>query len=325
MIDYTDASVQTITINDTDYQYIDYPSDVQRSSVAGLIIPITSDVREKLLDVGGFYRDMLAPLRKDDTIKRIIILSVTEKGMEKITGFHFDNGNDEALQTSWTKEPNIAHYYAKHVDKKNISFEPINSLVFIKENPHEKFTNMLDHYYSPTRVDDTGIYIGDTMLHYGETVTIQPIEKLIKRYPHLEKSTFGQLSIDKCNLTINEKGPSLMGSIGSGPIYTKDGRIVSSLEDYYYRYIKKEDDNVFDTFESFKTAEEIDIIHGHAQRANRTLSQGHRNPENVMQKCFDDIERDWVDVNNPSTEIIGLGLLLGAIEQGVVTRTTKNQ
>lgn len=302
------------------YQYIDYGSDSEiKSSVEGLIIPINSEVRESLLDVGGFYRDLLTPLSEDESVNRIVILSATEKSMSQMVGFFFDNG-EEDLKVSWTKEPRIVSYYEGHVEKKNISYENINTLEFLqqedaKEVTNEKYFSILDDYYNPVSADDTGIHIDGKAVQYGETVTINNFKKMLDKFESLKESNLGKLNVDKIVLPIYESGPRFMGTIGSGEIYNEEGRVITNIESYYYSYVSDSEEDYDRFLEEYK----IGMLHEFALRINRRLRSRPNEKERIMKQYMEEYERELKENDEPVSEMIGLSILLECINEGLVT------
>lgn len=313
------AKLKEANVNGTTYQYINYSEDNEiKTSVDGLIIPVGSN-RDKLLNVGGFYRDLLTPLSEDDTVKRIVVLSVTERGMSQLTGFFFDNGKAD-MKVSWTKEPKIAKYYENHIKEKSIEYENINSLEFLQESSgDEKYLSILRNYYNPISADDTGINIDGEVVQYGETLIINDFQKMIDKHSSLKGSNLDTLNIDKIELDVYEDGPRLMGTIGSGKLYNKEGRLITNIEDYYYSYVDEKEVS----YEEFLNEYKMDLLHELALKINKKIKACPEQKENIMNGYMTQYEKELEEDNQPATQMIGLNLLLSCIEEGLVKAANK--
>lgn len=309
----TNSTIETIEVAGKEYKYLQYPDN--KSSVNGLVITITPEVRENMLGVGGFYRDILEPLSKDDSIEEVVILTVTERGMKHLTGFFFPNG--EKIKTSWVGEYNIAKHYADHLDKKNVPFEIINSLEYLKNNPKEEYLQILTDYEEPKTEDDTGIHLDGEVIPYGETVVIKDVQKMVEKYPNLAEGVMGKLNVDNIQLKINENGLGLFNIIGSGTLYQKDGTVITVEEGYFHTYYEKEEN---ETFEEYEKQADIERIHYHAEKANQRLTRGYFSKERIMVECIEGIEKDRKEIQEPVGELIEISYLLAAIEMGLVTK-----
>lgn len=313
------AELNEINVRGVTYQYIDYgkENDV-KTSVDGLVIPINYETREKLLDVGGFYRDLLTPLSEDETVSKIVVLSVTERGMSQLIGFFFDNGEDD-MKTSWTKEPNIVKHYENHIKRKGITYENINTLKFLKaegekENTNEKYFIILDNYYNPISADDTGINIDGKVVQYGETLIIKDFQRMIDKHSNLKDSNLDKLKVDKIELDVYEDGPGFMGTIGDGKLYNQEGRVITSIEDYYYSFV--DDDK--EGYEAFLKEYQLDLLHTFASRANERINVHPEQKESIVNEYINQYEREMKEDNEPASQMIGLNLLLSCIEEGSV-------
>lgn len=318
------SKLSEINVHGVNYQYIDYGDDNEVStSVDGLIIPVDSDVRDKLLNVGGFYRDLLTPLSEDESINRIAVLSVTERGMSQLVGFFFDNDKED-MKISWTKEPKIVKYYENHIKEKDVAYENINTLEFLQslnKNENQKYFKVLDRYYNPISVDDTGLHLNDKVIGYGETVIIKDFQKMIDKHSNLKGSNLDTLSVDKIELNIYDGGPRLMGTIGSGKLYNKEGRLITRIEDYYYSYVDEKERD----YEKFLNEYKLDLLHGFALRANERIKVCPEQKEEIVKDYMSQYEKELEEDNGPATQMIGLNLLLSCIEEGLVEIVDKSE
>lgn len=303
------------TINDKSYAYINYGIESKSTtSVDGLIVPINSEIKKQLITVTGFYRDLLEPLLKDEnnSINQIVILSVTTTGMAKLTGFFFDNGNDE-MELSLTKEPNIVRYFEKYIQGKNVPCQSINSLRFLKTQTNPRnFSTLLKYYYNPKSVDDIGFEIDGQPLHYGQTVFINNVQSLIEKYDNLKQGKLGLLNVNKIELNIYPDGPKIMSSIGEGLLYDQNDEIVSSLKYYCIEEIEGD-------FEEFSNQCEMESIHICALQANEEINKRPHKKDSIIQECVQRIERELKENKEPYYETIGIGFLLASIKENLVT------
>ena len=308
------AQLKETVVNGTTFQYIDYGDG--RSSVDGLIIPINKEVRERLLDVGGFYRDLLTPLQKDESVIRIVILSVTERAMRQLIGFYFDNGKDD-MEISWTHEPNIVKHFESYVERKDVPYEKVNTLNFLlkKDTTNEKYFSILNNYYNPISYNDTGIHIGERIVQYGETITINNVQKVIGKFESLNESSLRKLNVDKIILKVNEKGPGMMNTIGSGELYTAEGKVITSIEEYCSSYCEDVEE------EEFLATHNIDRLYDFAMRINKKLNRKkdrtQEEKEAIINEYLIEYEKEVDEDNSPVKELIGLNLLLEFIKEGL--------
>lgn len=311
------AKLSEINVHGVNYQYIDYGDDNEVStSVDGLIIPVDSDVRDKLLNVGGFYRDLLTPLSEDETIKRIVVLSVTERGMSQLVGFFFDNGEKD-MKVSWTKEPKIVKHYENHIKEKDVTYENINTLEFLQSlsgDKTQKYFKILDRYYNPISVDDTGLHVNGKVVKYGQTIIINNFKKMIDKHSNLKGSNLDTLSVDKIELNIYDGGPRFMETIGSGKLYNKEGKLITRIEDYYYSYVNKKERD----YEKFLNEYRLDLLHDFALRANERIKVYPEQKEEIVNGYMSQYEKELEEDNEPATQMIGLNLLLSCIEENLV-------
>ena len=313
------AKLEQINVGGVTFQYINYNDDEKHSSVAGLIAPITPESRKQILNVGGFWRDMLEPLRNDESIHRIVILSATEKGMKRIIGFFFDN-NQPPFEVTWTKEPNVVQYYEKHLKDRDIPYENINTLSFLQaieqdKEHNEKYFYLLDHYYNPVRPDDTGLHVGDDMIRYGQNITIKNLQSVVQQYDNLKNGVLGKLKVDTLKLKIHENGPHLFGTIADGTSYREDGRVVTNIEDYYYTH----EDGNYKSFEEFLKHHEIETIHYCAYQANERINRRPHKKDDIIAECNREIDAELRENNEPYNQMIGLNLLLVCIKENLVS------
>lgn len=308
-------------LNGKTYNYIDYGNESSNefrpsTSVDGWIVEITNESREKLTTVGGFYRELLTPLIEDEnmSITQLIILSVTSTSMSQLVGYFFDDGSQD-MQVSWTKEPKIATYYEKLLKDRNISYLKVNTLDFLsnQKNKESKYFEILDLYYNPISADDTGIHMNGQIIQYGQTVIINDIPKMIEKHEHLKESNLNLMDISKIELKIYRDGPKLMGTIGEGLLFRKDGSVISSIEDYYYSYAHGESE-----LEEFLEEYYLDSLHEYAIEANKKINKNPEDKEKIINETIKDYELEKEEDNNPLQEMIGFNFLLSCIEENLV-------
>lgn len=315
------AKLMQKVVQEKTYNYIQYPEGDERiSSVVGFIIPINIDAREKMMNTGGFYRDLTSPLFKDENqkIKRVVILSVTIKGMISLTGFFFDDGSKD-MQVSWTKEPKIGTFYTNRIIKgKGIEFETINTLEFLSNETDttKKFFAILDkNYYNPNSPNDTGIAINGENVEYGSTLIINDVQTFIEKFPSLKEGNLYKLNVDKFELKINENGPGLMGTIGSGMLIKKDGSVITVIEDYYSRYAEEGQ-----SFEDFKNEHIMEDLENTAYEINDYITKRPHKKSEIMKEYLFKYDRERKEEAEPVSEMIGLNFLLACIEENLVKR-----
>lgn len=300
------------------YNYINYETEDKskpQTSVDGLIIKVTSENKEQLISATGFYRDLIKPLIEDEnnSINQIVILSVTTKGMAKLTGFFFDNGEDK-MELSLTREPNIVKYYQSYIADKNVQSENINTLEFLANeiNPNKNFFNILKYYYSPTSVEDIGFEIDGIPLKYGQTVIINNVQSLVNKHENLKGGKLDILDVDKIELKIYEDGPKLMSSIGKGLLYDQNGDIITSLKYYCIEEIEGD-------YAEFEKQCQLKDLHIFALRANEDINKRPHKKESIIADCIQRYEREMEENSKPHYETIGVGFLLESINENLVT------
>lgn len=305
-------------VQEKTYNYIQYPEgDEKISSVVGFIIPINEESRKKILNTGGFYRDLITTLFEDENrkIKRIVILSATLTGMITLTGFFFDDGSKN-MKVSWTKEPNIGPFYSKNLKEKGVDFEIVNTLEFLanETDTTKKFFSILEkNFYNPVSVDDTGIEVNGENVEYGKTLIINDVQKIVQKFPQLKDEVLGKLNIDKIELKVNENGPGFMGTIGSGKLINKNGEVITVIYDYYVSYVEEGQ-----TFEDFQNEHIMESLENTAYKINLNITKRPNKKQTIIEDYLKTYDRECQEESEPVSEIIGLNFLLACIEENLV-------
>lgn len=304
-------TLEQVEIRGTVYNYI---KSEEVGTATGIIIAVNEKVRDKLLEFTGFIRDMFNPLFKDETIEKIVILSSTIKGMIKKAGVFFINSNGEMKKTL-TNENSFVNYLKKQLKEKKIPYETINSLKFlksesIKNNPNEEYFKILNNYYNPQSVNDTGFYVEGKMIEYGSTVLIKNLKSLVTQYDSLKDGTFNVPHSDQVILKINNNGVLSMGFIGEGTIRTNLGVNVTELEKWYKTDFEGPHE---ETLEKCK----ISLLHEYALIINESLNNG-ESLEEASKMYLKMYEDDLVEYSNPLNVLIPVNLLLVSIQNGDV-------
>lgn len=301
------------------YNYIQYAEgDEKISSVVGFIVPIDSNSKKKLLNTGGFYRDLTIPLFKDEQgkIKRIVILSVTGVGMKTLTGFFFDDETND-MEVNWTTEPKIGPFYSRNIKDKGVDFETINTLEFLanETDTSKKFFEILtSNYYNPISIEDTGVKVNGEIVKYGQTVMINDVQTIVQKIEHLKDGNLGKLNVDKIELTLYKDGLKLMGTIGDGKLINKDGKVITVIEDNYASYA-----NEGQSFEEFINEYNFELIENTAYSINEGIKRRPHRKESIMEDYISIYEKHLKESSEPMSEMIGLNFLLACIKENLVT------
>lgn len=315
------GEIKTVEVQGKELQYIDFKDKTHKSpntSVDGLVVKINKETKDKMLDTGGLYRDLLTPLTQHESIDKVIILTVTTKGMICLTGYYFESQN-VIVDCTLAKEPSLAFHYKFHLDQKEVPYENINSLEFMKVS-NNNYSYLLDNYYSPTCVNDSGIVMNGEIIPYGSNLVIENFGKLVEKFPKLKESPIGKLNADKLILKMHNS-PRIAGIVGLAEVVTKEGHKVSDLESYYvnYHHSSREEENK-DNFEDFKEMIIIDHIHSEALSANKQIDRRPKMKEEFIQKAVKNHEQFVNENNDPVKEYVQLDVLLEAIKLNLVKK-----
>lgn len=306
-------TLKTITINNKDYTYIHTidKDGKEDTTVAGVIITIQPDTVEKLNHVKGFFGNLLEPLLKntDKDIEKVLILGLTRKGMEQFTGIYFYN-SENIIYQSLTNEPSIVSYLSDQLTEKDVSYEEINSLEYLRDHPNEKINHLLDKYYSPRRIDDTGLYIDNEMVYYGDELEVKNIPKMVKDL-ELEHTSIHKIQPSRLLIKISDKGPRMMGSIGRIE-FEKNGKPLTDNEGYFYS-------GMFDTgetdYEKFVEKEKMDLIHATAIRINKALSiRTKEKHARTIEYYSRDLTDSMMETKDPFVEVLLIRVLNAMLE-----------
>lgn len=307
-------TLEQVEIRGTVYNYI---KDERVCTATGLIIPIDKEARDKLLEFTGFVRDMLGPLFKDETIKKVVALSSTTKGMLKKTGFFFINSNGET-EITLTNESEFVDYLGKRLEEKGIPCELVNTLEFLKSEsekdvPNEEYFKILNNYYNPQSVDDTGIYIDGEMVEYGATVRIKNLKGLVAQYKNLKEGTYGVPYAGQVIFTINEDGVHSMNLIGKGIVQTEEGKNLTQLEEWYRTDFEGSHEK---TIEQCK----VSLLNEYAFKINDLLkSKNASNIESVNKKIYRHLkqyEEELIEYAEPLDVLVNMSILETSIKNG---------
>lgn len=317
-----ESKVLEKVINGETYKYIEYKKegDLPLTSVDGMVIILDEETKCKLSGFGGFYRDLMSPLLgvESDSIVRLVALSSTTPGMNQLTGFFFET-DTEKMMVSWTAEPRIVEHIYRRILKEDVSISVINSLDFLEDldESNSKFSKILDNYYSPLCVDDTGLYIDGVMINYGDQLVIKKLQQAIENNPRLRSKNILRMKVDSIELTVNENGIGTNGIIGSGISKKKCGSTISSIESYYYNFVSNETSTASDYLKFLKENHDETIEHLE-EKKERMIKDNRMPEEEILTKISEEYKKGVLEDNETSVELIGLGFLLECIKDGLV-------
>lgn len=298
----------SVNIEGEVYNYI---QDQNESSVDGFIVKIKDNQKELVNESTGFYRQLLTKAMETENLREIIVLTVTSKGMVPLTGIFSTDG--DKIDFILTKEPNIGQYIANYLGDKGIQSEKINSLQFIKENKDTPYSELLKFYYNPKSVDDTGFELNGSPIKYGEIVLIDNVQSLIQQHENLQGGKLDKLNVNQIKLTLYKDGPKLSASIGAGLLIDENGETVSSLKYYCI-------DEIEGDYETFKQQCELEDLYIFALDANKQIDQRPHKKESIIADCVRLVENEMKENNEPYKENIGVGFLMEALKNNLVTK-----
>lgn len=321
-------SIKVINIQEKTYSYIDYNNGKDNgkdNSVRGIIVDVNPDVREKLEDTGGFYGQLLEPIITDkkNQIKKLVMLSLTGKGMGVITGFYYTGDDDFKTIDMYTTEPSIPKFMTDKLIKEGVDVQVINTLAYLKENPDCDFNRYLRDYYSPKTIDDTGLYLGAKMIDYNIKLEVVDVEGLIKEF-NLKHSTIAILKPARIIIKVNPNGPGMYNTIGSMR-FERDGKLITYMENYYMNEIYGEGGNTKESdiegFKAYIENSKINTIHEYALRINKTLSprRDHMDLERIINRYNERIDIEITSIEGEShVELLDLDMFCAMLKKGFV-------
>lgn len=207
------------------------------------------------------------------------------------------------------------YHYKKHLDKKEIAYSNINSLDFLSklnQNDNLQYFNILDYYYNPISINDTGIYLkNEKMINYGQKITITNFKKIIDKHPSLKNGRLDKLNAHEMELFVNEKGLGFNNGIAEGKAYDEKGNLITNIYDYYILSNQQED------FITFFDNDKKELAHMYALKINKKINSSNKNE--IINKYSKEYQEELDESLEPAYILITLDVLMSSIEENLVS------
>jgi len=303
--------LKNIVVGNKEYTYIDNKEG--DSSVSGMELNVTTKVKEELVEnVGGMTRDIFKKIDEDKTIHTIVILMVTSGGMTKRIGIYM-KGKDEIYDRYTEEQSFFSHLKNKFIDK-GIHFKEINSLEYIRDNEDIDRTIIMEEYYNPKCLDDTGMYLEEEMIDFGKVLKVKDVNKLYDFCGIKDRTLLKRYQPDKVELVISEELPTTIFGSGGRLKFKKNGDYLLNTTGI----ILKNKDVGVEHAESLSQLKDKDIL-TYAIKVNDRIDEIKDKEErhnwiHAFDKEIDDIEEDIYEVR------LGYKLVVKILEEGLVEK-----
>lgn len=284
-----------IQLGNSSYNYIENENGT--TNVDGYKFTLTDSFRKTLGNKGGFLRDFFKP-SQNEQVEFVTVLFADSPIKGHTVGAYFE-GKD-FFDFNLTTSGRFIEVVKDMLDDEEVDYEVINSLEHSYKD--ERMIFILDEYNNPEIVDDTGLFIGDKMVDYGNL--------LITKNPEFANEVINEL------IEINDENKLFAGSekvvakVKPHNPFNLDVELVFFQnehepfnfihQEFYKKHGKTPDSN---EYENEINLIEVDLLHSYGLVANEKIDRNRElgnisHIERIINQSIASTEREISDMKD---------------------------